>query len=591
VVPELATFAVDDGFSYAVPDALTGVEIGSIVRVPLGGRKVRGYVVDIRTGARPDRPLKEIVGVSGDLSGFDARHLETLRWAALHYVAPVAALLPRSTPPNLPRLSRSAAEKKEGRSLEALPSSPRPEATTAAATGRRIRPQYLVRSRTDAETVAGLVGGVIEAGKSAMVVVPTVAEAESLAGGLSAFFGDRVSLATSSLPARRVTATWVRARVDPGTLTVGTREVAFWPIRDLGIALVVEEGRRGMKATQTPTLHVREILRRRAAIERFQLAFAGPVPTTETLAAGFDIHEEAGRVWPLVEVVDRSDEAPGSGLIGERVRRALSMVARKGGSAFVLVHRRGYAPAFRCISCREIRRCTVCGAAADRGDVCRRCGASHGACAECGGGRFEPLGAGVGRIVDDLRRTLGDSVGPVGESDRSVLVGTERDLPTAQQVDVAAAVDIDGVMLAPHYRASEDALRLVARLAGKVRPGSGNRCMVQTGMPDHEVIAALRSGHPMPFLRSELGHREGDGFPPMGELVAIDVREVPDGADAALRETVGAGVHGPAATPEGMRWLLQGSDLREAKIRLRGLVQRWRDAGARVRVDVDPIDL
>ena len=158
-------------------------------------------------------------------------------------------------------------------------------------------------------------------------------------------------------------------------------------------------------------------------------------------------------------------------------------------------------------------------------------------------------------------------------------------------VDLAVAVDVDGVMLAPHYRASEDALRVVARLAGKVERRSGNRTMVQTSMPDHPAIAALRSGHPMEFLRAEIARRSAAGFPPTGELMAIDVRNAPDGADTALREAGGSVVRGPASAGEGMRWLLEGSDLREVKIRLRSLVQSWRDAGARVRVDVDPIDL
>ncbi len=115
--------------------------------------------------------------------------------------------------------------------------------------------------------------------------------------------------------------------------------------------------------------------------------------------------------------------------------------------------------------------------------------------------------------------------------------------------------------------------------------------MAQTALPEHPVVAALRSGHPMPYLREELRLRGEEGFPPMGELIAVDVADAPGDADAELRRAVAAEVHGPAETSEGTRWLVQGPDLREAKIRLRGLVQSWRDAGARVRVDVDPIDL
>lgn len=61
----MPSFAVDDGFAYAVPDDVSGVEVGTMVRVPLGGRKVKGYVTSVRT-ATPDRPLRSILARSGE---------------------------------------------------------------------------------------------------------------------------------------------------------------------------------------------------------------------------------------------------------------------------------------------------------------------------------------------------------------------------------------------------------------------------------------------------------------------------------------------------------------------------------------------
>src|SRR5690606_25600803 len=63
VVPNLATFAVDDGFAYRVPDTLSGVETGSLVRVPLGGRRVRGFVTHLRTGPGDTSRLRDVIAV------------------------------------------------------------------------------------------------------------------------------------------------------------------------------------------------------------------------------------------------------------------------------------------------------------------------------------------------------------------------------------------------------------------------------------------------------------------------------------------------------------------------------------------------
>lgn len=560
--------------------------VGSIVRVPLGGRRVRGYVVDVREIETGGRPLKDLLAVSGDYPVFDGRLLQTLRWVAMHYVAPLGAVLGRAAPPNLPR-------HRVGKEFAPIDSvrHPLPAVAAALERGTRVRPQYLIGSGPWIDTVVALVGAAGAFNRSSMVILPTVTEAHASAEALTAAYGDRVAYATSSLPHREITTAWIKAHTRPGAIVVGTREIALWPVAATGLGVIVEEGRRAMKAPASPTLHIREVMRRRSTAERFSLVFAGPVPTTELIAAGVETHEPGGRAWPLVEVVDRSEDPPGANLVGQRVRSALQSLTGRGGTGFVLVHRRGYAPAFRCVRCREIRRCPECGAAAGRGETCRRCGSLMGECAECGGERFEPLGAGVGRIVDELARSIGDAVGPPG-SGRPVVVGTERDLPDQAPVDLAVAVDADALMLAPNYRAEEEALRLLARLAGLVRRGRGNRCIIQTGQPTHPALAALRHGHPTEFLAAVVASRNDQQFPPMGELIAIDVRDTPAGFGEQLTGAAGdALVLGPAGTPDGERWLVQGSDLRQIRIRLRSLVQGWRDAGARVRVDADPIDL
>ena len=100
VVPDVPSFAVDDGFRYAIPPDID-VEVGAMVRVPLGGRKVRGFVVGIESGE--ERDLKPIRARSGKRAIFDARLLQTLRWVAHHYVSPLSTVLKRAAPPNIPR--------------------------------------------------------------------------------------------------------------------------------------------------------------------------------------------------------------------------------------------------------------------------------------------------------------------------------------------------------------------------------------------------------------------------------------------------------------------------------------------------------
>lgn len=568
-----------------MPDDLGIATVGRIVRVPLGGRRVRGFVT-APTDLAQDRPLRPIAAISGDLPVFSKELLETARWAATHYVAPLSVVLNRCSPPNLPRAAPASV-------LDPVPELPAAAAadglTAALVAGNRPRPQYLITGRKRTELVASLAAPLLAAGRSVMVVGPTVSEVMRLGSVLAKLFGNRVAVATSALSAAAQTRAWARAATQPGHLLVGTREIAFWPVAGCGLAIIVGEGRRAMKAPQTPTVHVREVLRRRSAIERFGLVMIGSVPSTEALAAGVEVHEEPGRVWPLVEVADRREEPPGGGVVMDRTRAAIGGIARRGGRAFVLVHRRGYAPAFRCVRCREVRRCAVCGSLLDRSEICRRCGAAQASCQSCGGRRFEALGAGVGSVVDDLARSLGEEVGPI-ESGRPVLVGTERDLVDLEPVDLAVSVDADALMFAPNYRAQEEALRLLARLALSVRSGRGRRCLVQTAMPQQPAIEALRAGRPLAFQRAALREREESGLPPVGQMIAVETSGTGESVDLdPLAPT--ATILGPVATGSGQRWLIQGSDLRDVRVRLRGIAQNWRDRGITVRIDVDPLDL
>jgi len=582
VVPDLATFAVDDGFAYVVPDDLD-VVVGSIVRIPLGNRRVRGYVVGLRDGG--SEKLKAISAVSGNMAVFDRPLLETLRWAALHYVAPLSVLLGKSRPPNLPR--------------KEIASGPWSPATAPARgdalvesirDGSRSRPAYVVGPSPWAGTVGDLVTAAVAGERSALVVVPTVADGEVVRSHLAASLGDRVVGAWSAMPAAKATAAWATAASEKGSVLVGTRETAWWRVTDLAVAIVIGEGRRGMKEPQTPATHVRDVLRRRGAVERFPVVSLGSVPTTETIAAGVEVISRPGRTWPLTEVVDRSEEAPGSGVLTERARSALRAVSAASGDAFVLCRQRG--DAVWCTQCRALRLCGACGASIGRSEECPRCSAATGACPSCGGSRFAAASASAPRVLDELKGVVGSAAGGPG-SGASVIVGTERDMPAAASVDIAVVVDGDGTVFAANYRAAEDAVRLFARLAQTVRRGRGNRAIVQTSRPDHPVYDAMRSGSPLRFLDEELIARRADLFPPLGELIAVEVSNAlpTTHEDLASLTKSGATLLGPAVIGDRQRWLIQGKDLQRVRVALRGVVQSWREGKAKVRVDVDPIDL
>ncbi len=546
---------------------------------------MRGYVLEL--GTRPCDRLREIHSVSGDLPVFDRGLLDVLRWAANHYVAPLSVLADRSAPPNLPRSVPCPDPE------PSAPGEPPPELrgwAQRAATGSGPYAAYHLQRPGEYEWL-GVLGPVLATGRSVVVVVPTEVEATAHADAARSLLpGSPVDVVTSALADRDATAMWSRSASCPGRVLIGTPRVALWPVARPGGLVAVEEGRRAMKERQTPTLAVREILRRRALGLRLPLLYVGPTPSVEALAEVGTILRSRRRLWSHVQIVDRRSER---GLLTPEVRRAVAATVAAGKDVLLFSHRRGYAPASRCVACGTVRRCPECGSRPDRGDTCVRCGATLGPCPECGGRRFEPLGAGVGRVAEEARRIVGAEAVAVAPDRGPVVVGSERDLPYVGRPALAVVVDADGLLLATNYRAAEEALRVMARVAGTVSTASGSRTMIQTALPDHPVMESLRRSDPVPFLRREMAERARFGYPPAAELLVVEVRggQIDDLDAQMAAAAAGASLHGPAQTPAGRRWLVQGASLDDCRRRLRRYVQAWRDAGATVRIDADPIDL
>ena len=173
----------------------------------------------------------------------------------------------------------------------------------------------------------------------------------------------------------------------------------------------------------------------------------------------------------------------------------------------------GRARILACRTCRALVRCTRCDAAVGLSDegrlVCPRCGADRPAvCQVCGGSGFANLRPGVTRLREELEAAAGRPVVAVTGSDSSspepaeIYVGTEAVLHRVDHADVVAFLDFDRELLAPRYRAGEQAMALLTKAARLLGPRQrGGRLMVQTFMPHHEVIQAALLADPVRLAR------------------------------------------------------------------------------------------
>ena len=563
VLPDVA--ALEKEFDYSVPERFDGdVRVGTLVRVVLQGRRVGGWVV--ADGVTPPagvrlQPLAKVTGW-----GPPADVVELARWAAWRWGGPLRPVLRAASPPGA---VRGLPPPRPGRG----PAPPEAGEVTTLAEDALARPRAVVRLPPAADPfpiVAAAARG------PALVLAPGVAEAAAVARRLGA-----AGVAAALLPRD-----WARAATG-SVVVVGARAAAWSPLPSPAAVVVLDAHDEAFKEERVPTWNAWEVVAERAGRAGIPCVLVSPCPTVDQLAWGpllapSRASERAG--WPVVEVVDRRREDPRSGLYSGRLVDLL----RGGGRVICVLNRKGRARLLACGGCGEVARCEHCGAAMEPAPEqkavvrCRACGQERPAlCQACGSTRLRLVRPGVSRVREELEALAGRPVAEVtGESsevpDAALVVGTEAVLHRLPAADTVAFLDFDQELLAPRFRAGEQALALLARAARLVGGRGPGRLLVQTRLPGSEVLRAVVQADPGRFATAEAARRAALRLPPATALAEVSG----DGAGfvAALPPTVE--VLGPA---DG-RWLVRAATAAALADALAATPRQ----GARLRVEVDP---
>jgi primosomal protein N' (replication factor Y) len=523
--------ALDKPFDYLVPEHLGDqVRVGTMVRVPLHGRRVGGWVAALDVKPPPGVALRPIAKVTG--WGPAPELFELAEWAAWRWAGRVPHFLRTASPPA---------------AVQGLPA-PEPVASVPVAptdplVGEALRRSCSVLRVPPATDLYPLVLAAAALGPT-LVVAPAHATAQLLAARLR----------RSGLPVALLPREWARAAAG-ARVVIGARAAAWAPIPELAAVIVLDEHEEVHHEEAAPTWNARDVAVERARRAGVPCVLTSPCPSLEALSltevlAPARATERAG--WPMVDVVDRAREDP---LRTDLYSPRLVEAVRSGKRVVCVLNRKGRARLLACAACGELARCERCGAAVgEDGDglACGACAATRPrVCASCGATRMKVRRLGTARARDDLERLAGVPVGEVtGDSDAvpdaAVLVGTEAVLRRIEQADVVAFLDLDAELLAPRYRAAEEAMALVARAARIVGgKAGGGRLVLQTRLPRHEVVLAALHGDPTRVATAEAARRQPLLWPPFSAMAHVSGAAAPEYV-AGLAGAADVQVLGPA---------------------------------------------
>ena len=556
IVPDVT--GLDKQFDYLVPESLRArVAIGSMVRIVLHGRRVGGWVVwlgppDGSVALERLMPLTKWSGIGPSAEIIDLARWASLRWGAGRLRPFMVAASPPGMVGSLPAPAIGAVAVDRG---------PLPRLIRLAPTGDQMT-----------VVVEALSHG------PALVIHPSVDEARRLGARLR-----QAGYSTAMHPEQ-----WARAAAG-ADVVIGGRSAVWSPCAGLRSIIVLDEHDEALQEERSPTWHARDVAIERAQRAEVPVVLVSPCPSAAAVHWAGDsfrrpsVTEERDG-WPILELVDRTREEPWKRSL---LTSPLIQHLRNADQRVICVHNtKGRARLLACRTCKSLQRCEKCQAAVRQDDtgslVCGRCGTTRPVvCQNCGSGALALIRPGVSRLREEIEAAAARPVGMViGNSeslpDCDVLIGTEAVLHRAGRADVVAFLDLDAELLAPRYRAGEQAMALLARAARLLGARSGGgRLLVQTFLPRHEVLQAVLHADPSRVSKVELARRELLGLPPFAALAEVSGSGASEFAAATGLE---ASSTGEAVLLRASTWDALGD----------AIAATPRPKGSRLRIEVDP---
>ncbi len=405
-----------------------------------------------------------------------------------------------------------------------------------------------------------LIQAALDAGRSAILMVPEIALTPQLLYFFSARFSGRTAVLHSSLTAGERYDEWKRIHRGEARLVIGTRSAVFAPAADLGLIILDEEQEGSYKSENSPRYHAREVAKYRCAKGKALLVMGSATPSVETMYAALQgqyhlftlPHRYNRRPLPPVEIIDMRQELRqgNGGVISAPLRQALADNLARGEQSILFLNRRGTSRLVTCGECGEVPSCPRCSVhltyhAANGRLMCHYCGYSQpftSTCPACGG-LMALVGAGTQRIQAELQelfpgtevmRVDTDTVSATHSHEAlfsrfirqkiPILVGTQMVAKglNFENVTLVGVVAADLSLYVDDYRAGERTFSLLTQVVGRAGRGEkGGRAMIQTWSPDHDVITCAARQDYDAFYRQEIALRQLRGCPPFQDLFVL----------------------------------------------------------------------
>ncbi len=411
------------------------------------------------------------------------------------------------------------------------------------------------------EVYLQVISRVLQAGKTAIMLVPEISLTPQMIRIFTARLGDQVAVLHSGLTDGERFDEWNRIFRGEARIVVGARSAIFAPIENVGAIIIDEEHDSSYVSDSNPRYNTFDVAIERAKYNNCPLVLGSATPSIEDYyyakSGKYNLIEMPVRVnerpMPPISIVDMCSEfrsgntTPFSAELVEQ----LGQVIAKRKQAILFINRRGFSSFVMCRDCGYVPKCTDCDISlayhkADNELKCHYCGNRFkviNVCPSCGSKNIRLGGVGTENVVEQLHALFPDVkifrmdndttqtkdshariLSAFGATSPAILVGTQmiakgHDFP---EVSLVGILDADLSLYFSDFRATEKTFQLITQVAGRAgRSTTPGNVVLQTYYPKHYVYNLCANYNYVKFYDKEINLRETTNFPPFSSVVRL----------------------------------------------------------------------
>ncbi|MCX7714997.1 MAG: primosomal protein N' [Clostridia bacterium] len=411
------------------------------------------------------------------------------------------------------------------------------------------------------EVYMQIIGDVLSAGKTAIMLVPEIALTPQTVARVVGRFGKRVAVFHSGLSMGERYDEWKRIRDKKADIVIGARSAVFAPLDNIGVIIMDEEHEQSYKSEMVPRYSTREVAEYRAKQNKAMLILSSATPSVESYYKAkcgvYTLLTMTSRAnnaaMPQVEVVDMRKELENGNksIFSERLKYEIEQNLIRGEQTILFLNRRGFSTFVSCRSCGFVAKCPNCNISLtyhrfDNNLKCHYCGytaENYTVCPACQSKYIRYFGGGTQKVEDEIKKlfpyasTLRMDVDTTGrksahekiletfEKDKTdILIGTQmvsKGLDFAN-VTLVGIVSADTMLNVDDFRCGERTFCLLEQVSGRAgRAEKAGRTIVQTYNPEHDAILRMQEHDYINFYKGEIQMRHAMWYPPFCEIVSV----------------------------------------------------------------------